>query len=114
MIIKISDSNISVFFLDCFRFQVCGNEYNVLLNKRDIDLYHYEIWKKDGDNLVFVDDVFLSLDKFREYYFADERSTNFKIMNIPKWRSLLIRQNRATYSNLENHLIQITEPGNPI
>ena len=35
-----------VFFLDCFRFQVCGNEYNVLLNKRDIDLYHYEIWKK--------------------------------------------------------------------
>ena len=63
------------------RFQVCGNEYNVLLNKRDIDLYHYEIWKKDGDNLVFVDDVFLSLDKFREYYFADERSTNFKIIN---------------------------------
>lgn len=42
MIIKISDSNISVFFLDCFRF---------------------------------------SLDKFREYYFADERSTNFKIIN---------------------------------
>lgn len=81
MIIKISDSNISVFFLDCFRFQVCGNEYNVLLNKRDIDLYHYEIWKKDGDNLVFVDDVFLSLDKFREYYFADERSTNSKIIN---------------------------------
>ena len=81
MIIKISDSNISVFFLDCFRFQVCGNEYNVLLNKKDIDLYHYEIWKKDGDNLVFVDDVFLSLDKFREYYFADERSTNFKIIN---------------------------------
>lgn len=36
------------------------------------------------------------------------------ILNIPKWRSHLIRQNRATYSNLENHLIQITEPGNPI
>ena len=35
-------------------------------------------------------------------------------MNIPKWRSHLIRQNRATYSNLENYLIQITEPGNPI
>ena len=32
-------------------------------------------------------------------------------LNIPKWRSHLIRQNRATYSNLENHLIQITEPG---
>lgn len=38
----------------------------------------------------------------------------FYKMNIPKWRSHLIRQNRATYSNLENHLIQITEPGNPI
>lgn len=56
-------------------------ELNTILNKRDIDLYHYEIWKKDGDNLVFVDDVFLSLDKFREYFFADERSTNFKIIN---------------------------------
>ena len=31
--------------------------------------------------VFFVDDVFLSLDKFREYYFADERSTNFKIIN---------------------------------
>ena len=35
-------------------------------------------------------------------------------MNIPKWRSHQIQQNRATYSNLENHLIQIIEPGNPI
>lgn len=25
--------------------------------------------------------MFISLDKFREYYFADERSTNFKIVD---------------------------------
>ena len=43
-----------------------------------------------------------------------EGKTIKKAVNIPKWRSHLIRQNRATYSNLENHLIQITEPGNPI
>lgn len=42
-----------------------------------------------------------------------EKLTKLRL-NIPKWRSHLIRQNRATYSNLENHLIQITEPGNPI
>ena len=49
LIIKVDnviDSNISVYYLDCFRFQVCGSEYNVLLNKSNIDLYQYEIWKK--------------------------------------------------------------------
>lgn len=44
----------------------------------------------------------------------DEYLWQFIQVNIPKWRSHLIRQNRATYSNLENHLFQITEPGNPI
>ncbi|WP_288230512.1 hypothetical protein [uncultured Faecalicoccus sp.] len=83
LIIKVDnviDSNISVYYLDCFRFQVCGSEYNVLLNKSNIDLYQYEIWKKDGNKLTFVNNVFISLDKFREYYFADERSTNYKII----------------------------------
>lgn len=83
LIIKVDnviDSNISVYYLDCFRFQVCGSEYNVLLNKSNIDLYQYEIWKKDGNNLTFVNNVFISLDKFREYYFADERTTNYKII----------------------------------
>ena len=47
------------------------------------------------------------------YSTADKESLAVQL-NIPKWRSHLIRQNRATYSNLENHLIQITEPGNPI
>ncbi|RGD72740.1 hypothetical protein DXC78_12585 [Faecalicoccus pleomorphus] len=84
MIIKVDDvidSNICVHYLDCFRFQVCGSEYNVLLNKSNIDLYQYEIWKKDSNNLIFVNNVSISLDKFREYYFADERSTNYKIIN---------------------------------
>lgn len=76
-----NDSNICVYYLDCFRFRVGGNEYSVLLNKSDIDLYQYEIWKKDGNNLTFVNNVSISLDKFREYYFADERSTNYKIIN---------------------------------
>ena len=53
---------------------------NVLLDTTDIDLYQYEIWKKDGNNLTFVNNVHVSLDKFRKYYFADERSTNYKII----------------------------------
>ena len=36
--------------------------------------------EKDGNNLTFVNNVHVSLDKFREYYFADERSTNYKII----------------------------------
>lgn len=80
MIIKVNDSSLCIHCLDCFRFQVNGSEYDVLLNKTDIDLYQYEIWKKEDHNLIFVKNVFISLDKFREYYFADERSTNFKIV----------------------------------
>ena len=59
---------------------ILRNEYCVLLDTTDIDLYQYEIWKKDGNNLTFVNNVHVSLDKFREYYFADERSTNYKII----------------------------------
>lgn len=85
MIIKVDDDSIAlntcVYYLDCFRFQVHGSEYNVLLNKTDIDLYQYEIWKKEENNLIFVNNISISLKKFREYYFADERSTNYKIIN---------------------------------
>ena len=80
MIIKVNDSSLCLLYLDGFRFQVGGNEYCVLLDTTDIDLYQYEIWKKDGNNLTFVNNVHVSLDKFREYYFADERSTNYKII----------------------------------
>ena len=48
--------------------------------QQTFDLYQYEIWKKDGNNLTFVNNVHVSLDKFRKYYFADERSTNYKII----------------------------------
>ena len=80
MIIKVNDSSLCLHYLDGFRFQVGGKEYCVLLDTTDIDLYRYEIWKKDGNNLTFVNNVHVSLDKFREYYFADERSTNYKII----------------------------------
>ena len=67
MIIKVNDSSLCLHYLDGFRFQVGGNEYCVLLDTTDIDLYQYEIWKKDGNNLTFVNNVHVSLDKFREY-----------------------------------------------
>lgn len=56
-----------------------------------------------NDNVAIIENEVFDLSNIEEVY-----------VNIPKWRSHLIRQNRATYSNLENHLIQITEPGNPI
>lgn len=67
MIIKVNDSSLCLHYLDGFRFQVGGKEYCVLLDTTDIDLYQYEIWKKDGNNLTFVNNVHVSLDKFREY-----------------------------------------------
>lgn len=77
-----------------------------------------------SEDLIDHDTFLLTAKKLREKkrrldssistYTMEGRLAFNDFMNIPKWRSHLIRQNRATYSNLENHLIQITEPGNPI
>ena len=45
MYISVDESQMSVFFLDCFRFCMNDTEYNVVLNTRDLDVYEYEIWK---------------------------------------------------------------------
>lgn len=45
MHISVDEPQMSVFFLDCFRFCVNDIEYNVVLNKRDLQVYEYEIWK---------------------------------------------------------------------
>lgn len=81
MYISVDESQMSVFFLDCFRFCMNDTEYNVVLNKRDLDVYEYEIWKRDNRKMSLVTIVRLSLDEFKEYYYADERTTNFDIIN---------------------------------
>ena len=81
MYISVDESQMSVFFLDCFRFCMNGTEYNVVLNKRDLEIYEYEIWKRDNREMSLVTIVSLSLDEFKEYYYADERTTNFDIIN---------------------------------
>lgn len=81
MYISVDESQMSVFFLDCFRFCLVGTEYNVLLNTRDVDVYEYEIWKRDNREMSLMKIVTLSLDEFKEYYFADERTTNYEIVN---------------------------------
>ena len=81
MYIAVDESQMSVFFLDCFRFCMNGTEYNVVLNKRDLEVYEYEIWKRDNREMSLVAIVSLSLDEFKEYYYADERTTNFDIIN---------------------------------
>ena len=63
MIIKVNDSSLCLHYLDGFRFQFGGNEYCVLLDTTDIDLYQYEIWKKDGNYLTFVNNGNPQLDR---------------------------------------------------
>lgn len=70
-----------VSFLDCFRFCMNDTEYNVFLNKRDLDVYEYEIWKRANRKMSLVAIVSLSLDEFKEYYYGDERTTNYRIIN---------------------------------
>ena len=79
--ISVDESQMSIFFLDCFRFCMNGTEYNVVLNKRDLEVYEYEIWKRDNREMSLVTIVRLSLDEFKEYYYADEGTTNFDIIN---------------------------------
>ena len=79
--ISVDESQMSVFFLDCFRICMDGIEYNVVLNKPDLDTYEYEIWKSDNREMSLVTIVRLSLDEFKKYYYADEGTTNFDIIN---------------------------------
>ena len=79
--ISVDESQMSVFFLDCFRFCLNDIEYNVVLNKPDVDTYEYEIWKRVNREMSLIKIVTLSLDEFKEYYYADERTTNYKIIN---------------------------------
>ena len=79
--ISVDESQMSVFFLDCFRICMDGIEYNVVLNKPDLYTYEYEIWKIYNREMSLVTIVRLSLDEFKEYYYADEGTTNFDIIN---------------------------------
>lgn len=79
--ISVDESQMSVFFLDCFRFCMNDIEYNVVLNKPDLDTYEYEIWKRDNREMSLMKRVTLSLDEFKEYYYADEQATNYRIIN---------------------------------
>ena len=81
MYISVDESQISVFFLDCFRVCVNDTEYDVVLNKPDVDTYEYEIWKRVNREMSLIKIVTLSLDEFKDYYYADERTTNYKIIN---------------------------------
>ena len=81
MHISVDESQMSIFFLDCFRFCMDGTEYNVILNKRDLEVYEYEIWKQDNREMSLVTIVRLSLDEFKKYYYANEGTTNFDIIN---------------------------------
>ena len=81
MYISVDEPQMSVFFLDCFRFCVNDTEYNVVLNKPDWDTYEYEIWKRSNREMSFVTIVRLSLDEFKEYYYEDEKATNYRIIN---------------------------------
>ena len=81
MHISVDGSQMSVFFLDCFRFCMNDTEYNVVLNTRDLDVYEYEIWKRDNREMSLITIVSLSLDEFKEYYYGDERTTNYRIIN---------------------------------
>lgn len=81
MYISVDESQMSVFFLDCFRFCLNDIEYNVVLNKPDVDTYEYEIWKRVNREMSLIKIVTLSLDEFKEYYYADEQATNYRIIN---------------------------------
>ncbi|WP_302131161.1 hypothetical protein [Holdemanella biformis] len=56
-------------------------EYDIILNKPDVDTYEYEIWKRANRKMSLIKIVTLSLDEFKEYYYTDERTTNCRIID---------------------------------
>ena len=85
------------------------DQINYCLGKTENAIYDYASF---GVNHLNAETICNSMIHTKKLFNKEEGKQFY--LNIPKWRSHLIRQNRATYSNLENHLIQITEPGNPI
>ena len=81
MYISVDEPQMGVSFLDCFRFCMNDIEYDIILNKPDLDTYEYEIWRRDNREMSFVTIVSLSLDEFKEYYYGDERTTNCRIID---------------------------------
>lgn len=81
MYISVDEPQMGVSFLDCFRFCMNDIEYDIILNNTDVDTYEYEIWRRDNREMSFVTIVSLSLDEFKEYYYGDERTTNYRIIN---------------------------------
>lgn len=81
MYISVDESQMGVFFLDCFRFCMNDIEYDIILNKPNLDTYEYEIWKRTNRKMALVAIVSLSLDEFKEYYYGDEETTNYRIIN---------------------------------
>lgn len=69
MYISVDESQMGVSFLDSFRFCMNGTEYNVFLKWVYINM-------KYGNAIGS-----LSLDEFKEYYYGDERTTNYRIIN---------------------------------
>ena len=61
MYISVDESQMGVFFLDCFRFCMNDIEYDIILNKPDLDKYEYEILRRDNLEMYFVTIVSLSL-----------------------------------------------------
>ena len=45
MYISVDEPQMGVSFLDCFRFCMNDIEYDIILNKPDVDTYEYEIWR---------------------------------------------------------------------
>ena len=91
MYISVDESQMGVFFLDCFRFCMNDIEYDIILNKPDLDTYEYEIWKRTNREMSLVAIVSLSLDEFKEYYYGDEETTT-------KERAM-----KAVYASTVNH-----------
>lgn len=81
MYISVDEPQMGVSFLDYFRFCMNDIEYDIILNNTDVDTYEYEIWRRDNREMSLITIVRLSLDEFKEYYYGDERTTNYRIIN---------------------------------
>ena len=67
-------------------------EYNVILNKPDLDTYEYEIWKRANRKMSFVTIVRLSLDEFKEYLLIYNRVVDKMKVVYPFYESVIIKK----------------------
>ncbi|MGM9913460.1 hypothetical protein [Floccifex sp.] len=91
-----------LFSLSCFKILFEQEEYEIIVNNH-IEVYQYEVYRKELGTLKYIDMMPITLEEFRKFYFYDEQATNRKIID-----ERIIAKIASSLNFIENIKIQVS------